>query len=195
MVNPLADPVRGWWHGGMDTNAEDRPAQERDGYVPTTTHAEWGAGNPHLRFTGGSRHPDVPLDTPSVTIGSGADVDVRLEGAASLHAEIVHDDRDEFVLVLHAPSETSGFPSEQESVDEHGHVLRTGASFTAGPWTLVFLREEFADHGRPYGGRQGGEGAVQPEQPPRPDYAAEADAEGAPHSDETREEGWVPEKP
>lgn len=179
----------------MHTDAEDRPAQERDGYLPTTTHAEWGAGNPHLRFTAGGTRPDVPLDAPRVTIGSGADADVRLEGAAPLHAEIVHDDRDEFVLVTHAPSETSGSPSDQPSTDEQGHVLRTGASFTAGPWTLVFMRDEYADHGRPFGGRQGGEGAIQPDQPPRPDYEADAEAEGAPHSGETGEEGWVPEKP
>ena len=39
-------------------------------------------------------------------------------------------------------------------------------------WILVFGREEFADHGRPYGGREGGEFDVQPPQPGRPDYTA-----------------------
>jgi predicted GNAT family acetyltransferase len=42
-----------------------------------------------------------------------------------------------------------------------------------GAWRLVFARDEFADHGRPYGGRNGGEGAHQRRQAPRPDYAAQ----------------------
>ncbi|MGO1547519.1 MAG: hypothetical protein ACTHXL_09220, partial [Microbacterium gubbeenense] len=52
-------------------------------------------------------------------------------------------------------------------------TLRTGASFTAGPWRFVFQREEFADHGRPFGGRQGGELSDQPPQRRRPDYTAD----------------------
>jgi hypothetical protein len=45
--------------------------------------------------------------------------------------------------------------------------LRTGALITLGPWRLAFFREEFADHGRPFGGRMGGEFAVQRPQPAR----------------------------
>jgi len=42
-----------------------------------------------------------------------------------------------------------------------------------GDWTLTFMRDEYADHGRPFGGREGGEGAVQPAQGARPDYGGE----------------------
>ena len=37
-----------------------------------------------------------------------------------------------------------------------------------GAWTMTFFREEFADHGRPYGGRVGGEIGHQRPQPERP---------------------------
>ena len=37
--------------------------------------------------------------------------------------------------------------------------------------------DEYADHGRPWGGREGGELSDQPPQPQRPDYAAERASE------------------
>ena len=37
---------------------------------------------------------------------------------------------------------------------------------------LLGVRDEFADHGRPYGGREGGEADVQRPQPPRPEYGS-----------------------
>ena len=46
-----------------------------------------------------------------------------------------------------------------------GRILRTGARIELGPWRMGFFREEFADHGRPYGGRVGGELARQKRQP------------------------------
>ena len=47
-------------------------------------------------------------------------------------------------------------------------VLRTGDRLQVGEVCFSFFREESADHGRPYGGRQGGEFSEQREQPPRP---------------------------
>lgn len=149
---------------------DDRP----DGYQPTTTHAEWGAGRPHLRITGedGERIMlDITVD--EVTIGSGAGCTLLLPGAAPLHATIIHDARDEYVLTMHGPGEMNA--SREEDGDGATEVLRTGAHFTIGGWTLVFGREEFADHGRPYGGRQGGELSDQDSQPERPDYRDERD--------------------
>ena len=47
-------------------------------------------------------------------------------------------------------------------------VLRTGSRVELGRWrTLVFVREEWADHGRPHGGRIGGELGHQRPQGPR----------------------------
>lgn len=42
-------------------------------------------------------------------------------------------------------------------VDVGEKSLRTGDRLEFGDWVMSFFREEFADHGRPYGGRQGGE--------------------------------------
>jgi len=46
-----------------------------------------------------------------------------------------------------------------------------------GEWRFTFARDEYADHGRPFGGREGGELADQPVQPPRPDYAEHDDGD------------------
>ena len=46
-------------------------------------------------------------------------------------------------------------------------LLRTGTRVEVGTHRLVFFREEYADHGRPYGGRIGGEAGHQRPQPPR----------------------------
>jgi len=138
----------------------------------TTTHAGWGEGDPRLLVTGEGVHHTHLLRGDRVRIGSGPDCDLRLEGLEALHAEIDHDTEDEYVLVLRGPAEdSSGSPRPLATVQTEGEVLRTGAQFTLGPWRFVFVRAEFADHGRPYGGREGGEGAHQQPQPPRPRYA------------------------
>lgn len=140
------------------------------GYRPTTTHASWGAGNPHLRITGGDEDRVIfELTEHDITIGSDQKSALVLPGADPLHARIIHDERDEYVLTMFGTGEMS---SVQDASDEgpRSTVLRTGTRFTIGEWLLVFGREEFADHGRPYGGRQGGEGGHQVRQPDRPEY-------------------------
>jgi hypothetical protein len=144
---------------------------------PTTTHAEWGAGRPRLIISRDGRHHEEELVGELLRIGSGADAEIRLEDIDPLAGEIRHDENDEFVFVPHAPGETNARLQPQESAQgQDGEVLRTGARFTLGDWTFVFMRDEFADHGRPFGGREGGEGEKQPEQPERPEYTAQDDA-------------------
>lgn len=144
------------------------------GYQPTTTHAEWGAGDPHLRITGADdKRITFHITDDEVTIGSGAGCSLLLPGADPLHATIVHDDRDEYVLTLHGAGEMNA--NREEDGEARTEVLRTGAHFTIAQWELVFGREEFADHGRPYGGREGGELSDQDSQPERPDYTGERD--------------------
>jgi hypothetical protein len=73
----------------------------------------------------------------------------------------VHDDEDEYVVVaVDGPVRVHGAPVTRQ-------VLRTGARVDLGGRSLVFRREEYADHGRPYGGRIGGELGRQRRQPPR----------------------------
>ncbi|SJN16599.1 hypothetical protein FM104_00980 [Microbacterium esteraromaticum] len=153
--------------GMDDTSDRDRSA----GNEPTTTHSAWGAGEPHLLISRGDDERfvyDITID--NVTIGSDAGSSLVLEGADGQHATIVHDKRDEYVLHLIGAG-TMNANSEAGTEGERSEVLRTGARFTIGEWALVFSRQEFADHGRPFGGREGGEGEHQPLQENRPEYA------------------------
>lgn len=147
---------------------DDRPDE---GNTPGTTHAEWGAGDPLLRITRDGERMEFPLEAEVVRIGSAAGNELRLDETDPVHATVTHDDRDEYVLTLHGAGEMNANPgADATHPGDATQTLRTGARFTAGPWTLVFNRAEFADHGRPFGGRKGGEYSDQPLQNPRPDY-------------------------
>lgn len=152
--------------------------QTEPGYKPTTTHAEWGAGDPRLLISREDDRAVHHITTDAVRIGSADGNELRLADTDPLHASIAHDDRDEYVLTLHGAGEMNANPlSAETDGGDRSEILRTGARFTAGPWTLVFNREEFADHGRPFGGREGGELDDQPPQPTRPDYSGDANGE------------------
>ncbi|WP_120339767.1 FHA domain-containing protein [Cryobacterium soli] len=135
----------------------------------TTTHYTPGAGRPRLIFVVGSENWDgrPPREfnlLPGVTrIGSGTNADLRLDGLDLQHAEIRHDANDEYVL--YAYGSVGGGSSTMRP--EKGLILRTGARIEMGRWRMGFFREEYADHGRPYGGRLGGELSVQKPQPDR----------------------------
>jgi hypothetical protein len=137
----------------------------------TTTHDPRGGGHPRLIFALGS---DAPPNTeqrefmlrPGVTvIGSAADADLRLAGLDGHHAEIRRDAADEYVYVdlgTSAGSRVDGRPVGEQA-------LHTGDRIELGTWTMSYYRDEFADHGRPYGGREGGELTWQRQQgEPRP---------------------------
>lgn len=135
----------------------------------TTTHYPYRGGNPRLSLPVGeyARWGDRPqvfaLRDDVTSIGSAADCDIRLAGLEPLHAEIRHDDEDEFVVVRigeAARPRVHGAPVETA-------ILRTGTRVDFGPWILSYFREEYADHGRPYGGRVGGELGHQRSQPSR----------------------------
>lgn len=167
-------------------NARDIDDRSDEGYTPTTTHAEFGAGNPRLRVSRDDLRSEFALEVDVVRIGSGADNELRLEDADPVHATITHDDRDEYVVELHGEGEMNTNPdADATHPGERKQTLRTGARFTVGPWELVFARDEFADHGRPFGGRQGGEYSDQPLQPSRPGYdeAASVEADAPTHAD------------
>jgi hypothetical protein len=123
----------------------------------STTHDPAGGGSPRLYFpaadSAGSRLRVFYLQ-PEVSIGDREDADLRLPGVAARQATIRRDARDEYVI----EPDPDGLP-----VRVHGArilrptQLRTGARVEMGAWTMVYFRAEHADHGRPYGGRQGGE--------------------------------------
>jgi hypothetical protein len=105
------------------------------------------------------------LTQPRTTLGSGDDCDVRIAGLQPLHAVIERTDQDEYVLTHVAVTGTStvaGLPAEAS-------LLRTGAAIALDATSMTFVRAEFADHGRPHGGRLGGEiGRQLPQRKPRP---------------------------
>lgn len=135
-----------------------------------TTHADWGAGAPRLLVSGAGRHGEFALVNELTCIGSALDCDIRIDGLEPTHATVVHNDRDEYLLRVLADGETTTNPDPDGVGADRDIVLRTGSQFRVGGITFVFQREEFADHGRPFGGRQGGEYAEQPAQPRRPNY-------------------------
>ena len=145
------------------------PTMARQPRRVTTTHDPDRGGNPRLILSLGA-HPKAsdrptvfPLRDDVTTIGSAADCDIRLAGLEPLHAEILHDDDDEFVLTpVGSTAEARVHGAEVQSA-----ILRTGSRIELGERVLTFFREEYADHGRPYGGRQGGELSNQRPQPSR----------------------------
>ena len=146
--------------------------------VTTTTHDPRGGGRPRLIFAlGGStqvRTPQREFDLlfGITTIGSSIDADLSLAGLDDFHAEIRRDTADEYHF-FHVGSSFS--PSRVHGRIVPTAMLRTGAVIVAGRWTMSYYREEFADHGRPYGGRSGGELAYQRRQSlPRPAGTSES---------------------
>ncbi len=132
----------------------------------TTTHDPARGGGPRLvelpaDGIARSGHPVHWLQQPRTVIGSDPGCDLVLPGLEPRHAEVVHDDTDEFVVT-----------ALEGVVRVHGErvasrALRTSSRIELGPRVLTFVREEYADHGRPYGGRIGGEAGHQRRQPPR----------------------------
>lgn len=120
---------------------------------PTTTHYSRGGGRPRLIFVRDSETWDgkppneYNLTEATTIIGSGPEAHFRLPELAASQGTIVHNENDEYVFQAGDPSGPQGKPQ----------ILRTGARLLLGPWRMVFFREEYADHGRPFGGRTGGE--------------------------------------
>ncbi|WP_137294409.1 FHA domain-containing protein [Nocardioides dongxiaopingii] len=142
---------------------------------PTTTHDPARGGSPRLvlekeRLWAGERQPVYWLEGDRTTIGSGPDCDVRLPGLLDLHAVVRHDDDDEFVVLSRG-----GLTRVHGAAVTGRQVLRTGARLEVGEHVLAFYREEHADHGRPHGGRIGGELGRQLPQDPRPSHRGPED--------------------
>lgn len=141
-------------------SAEHRPV--------TTTHDPRRGGNPRLvavageSVAGDGTEVVFPLRHEVTLIGSGEQCDIRLAGLEDVHAEVIHDERDEMVV---RDRSRAGTTRVNGAVPGDGAVLRTGARITLGDAMLVYRRAEYADHGRPFGGRVGGELGHQRRQP------------------------------
>lgn len=144
----------------------------------TTTHDPRRGGNPRLVAVSAESVADdgpevvFPLRRDVTLIGSGEHCDIRLAGLEDIHAEVIHDDRDEMVV---RDRSRAGTTRVNGAAPGEGAILRTGARITLGNALLVYRRAEYADHGRPFGGRVGGELGHQRSQPdPRREQAPSA---------------------
>lgn len=132
----------------------------------TTTHDPLGGGSPRLLFgSDGLQGPRVFFLKPGVRIGSSHDCELQLPGLDEVQAQIRRNDEDEYLLMPtggSTPTLVNGRPTRTEQ------LLRTGTRIQLGAWTMSYFRAENADHGRPYGGRIGGElGYQRPQRKPR----------------------------
>lgn len=136
------------------------PTFRRGSSELTTTHDPRRGGRPRLVLAAGnSRLPDdrravFRLRDGVTTVGSDPACDICLADLDPVHAVVVHDDRDELVVQDRSADGSTTVNGERVV---GGHLLRTGARVDLGPWTLTYRRAEYADHGRPFGGRAGGE--------------------------------------
>lgn len=124
------------------------------------THDPAGGGSPRLQFSLGDHHDrdatplsDFELQPGTNTIGSHEQNDLRLEGLEDFHAEIRRDSGDDYVLVSLVGEAGLTVHGRPASTVE----LHTGTRIELGRWVVSYARDESADHGRPHGGRQGGE--------------------------------------
>ena len=161
----------------------------------STTHDPMGGGKPRLIFASGGR--ELPADDggasgrpadfallPGVTtIGSGSTCDVRLPGLAERHAEIRRDAADEYIFVANDPAGRATVNGTQIGQ----RPLHTGDRIELGNWAMSFYREEFADHGRPYGGRQGSDRFHQQPEPSPRDRGTSVDGGSQPTDDDPGE--------
>ncbi|GAB2762360.1 hypothetical protein GCM10027020_13240 [Nocardioides salsibiostraticola] len=131
----------------------------------TTTHDPGRGGEAHLVLAKsevweGERQPVFWLKDRT-TIGSDPTSDIVLAGIEPHHAVVFHENDDEFVIWA-----VDGELRVHGALTRSGR-LRTGARIRVGEHFLAFSRQEFADHGRPHGGRIGGEAGRQLPQPSR----------------------------
>ncbi|MFC5678712.1 FHA domain-containing protein [Aeromicrobium endophyticum] len=166
-------------HGAMDLSSAGLPPGTPWPLVPlrpvprtvTTTHdAVGGRGHPRL-YLSDTSDPAVDrrvgvfaLPAEGVVIGSAAGSGLRLDGVDDVQAEIIRTDDDEYVLIARSSRVNTTVSGRQLP----RQTLHTGSRIQLGTWRLAYVRDEFADHGRPYGGRIGGELGRQRTQPKPP---------------------------
>lgn len=128
-----------------------------------TTHDPAGGGRPRLYFAAPLDHPGEPprvfhLPPDDAVIGSAETCELSVPGLRDQHALIRRTSGDEYTIEPAGP----GADVRVAGATITGPtVLRTGTRVELNGWRMSYFREEFADHGRPYGGRIGGEAGYQ----------------------------------
>jgi hypothetical protein len=91
----------------------------------TTTHAAWGAGHPRILATSEHERYVHEISCDLIHIGSAADSDLKLPATDPLHAKILHDTTDEYVLTMFGEGATGLLPRAPGVV---AHPLRRQAT-------------------------------------------------------------------
>lgn len=123
-----------------------------------------GAGHPRLvatsagyacagTATANGAPISYPLGTDTTILGGAIGQDVHLAGLPAAYGAIVRRRGDEYVYVQLDPSHVA----QVNGTPVTAAALHHGDRLTLRQHALVFQRDEFADHGRFDGGRQGGE--------------------------------------
>jgi hypothetical protein len=95
-----------------------------------------------------------PLNADVTTVGSAEGQDIQLDGIEPAHGEIRRETADDEFVYHHLSNDGT---SHIDGVIIASAGLHHGDRLTVGPWTLIYQRDEYADHGRFDGGREGGE--------------------------------------
>jgi hypothetical protein len=129
--------------GGVDVAGHPRLVVASDGHVMAGSSE---AGGVQREFV---------LDRDLITIGSADDQDVQVPGLEPAHGEIRRDAAGNDYIYTHVSD--GGF-SRVDGSRVRSSSLHHGDRLELGAVTLVFQRDEFADHGRlSQGGREGGQ--------------------------------------
>lgn len=139
------------------------PTFQRRLHSVRTTHDPAGGGRPRLYFAAPLDYPGEPprvfsLPPSDAVLGAAPTCQLSLPGLRDQHALIRRTAGDEYTIepaVVGADVRVAG------ALITGPTVLRTGTRVELSGWRMSYFREEFADHGRPYGGRIGGEAGYQ----------------------------------
>jgi hypothetical protein len=119
-----------------------RLVQARQGHAPVGSPAAEGIEHSY------------PLSAEVTSLGSSPSSDIVLAGIEADHGQVRREEAgDEFVY----HQITRDGQSHVNGVVVTDIALHHGDRLSVGEWTLIYQRDEFADHGRFDGGRQGGE--------------------------------------
>jgi hypothetical protein len=136
----------------MSLRSRDRDVSPGVGHprLVRSTHGHAAVGSAEAQ---GVEH-DYPLRLDVTSLGSAPHSDIVLAGIDAEHGEVRREETsDEFIY--HHLSHRGESRVNGALVTFAG--LHHGDRLSVGEWTLIYQRDEFADHGRFDGGRQGGE--------------------------------------
>jgi hypothetical protein len=114
------------------------------------THGHAAVGSPEAE---GIDH-SYPLSVDVTSLGSTPSCDIVLAGIDGRHGEVRREETGDEFVYHHLSGQGE---SRVNGVVVSYAALHHGDRLSVGEWTLIYQRDEFADHGRFDGGRQGGE--------------------------------------